>query len=133
MDMATTNAKTHITQVRTVSVPVSDQEKSLAFYLDTLGFEMRVDAPFGDGNRWIEVAPLGATTTLALVVPAEGNPVGIDTNVRLSTEDAEADHAALKAEGVDVDAEVLNWGGGVPPMFSFRDPDGNQLFIVEQN
>jgi catechol 2,3-dioxygenase-like lactoylglutathione lyase family enzyme len=131
MDMAA-NAKTHITQVRTVSVPVSDQEKSLAFYIDTLGFEMRVDAPFGDGNRWIEVAPTGATTTLALVVPAEGNPTGIDTNVRLSTEDAGADHEALKAQGVDVDAEVLNWGGGVPPMFSFRDPDGNQLFIVEQ-
>jgi hypothetical protein len=49
----------------------------------------------------------------------------------LTTEDAEADHADLRARGVDVDPEVLRWPG-VPAMFSFRDPDGNVLFVVER-
>ena len=46
------------------------------------------------------------------------------------TEDAEADHAELQAQGVDVDAELIRMGGGVPPMFYMRDPDGNKLVIV---
>ena len=61
----------------------------------------------------------------------EGTRVGVDTGVRFTTEDADADHAALAAAGVDVDAEVLHFPG-VPPMFSFRDPDGNTLYLVER-
>jgi predicted enzyme related to lactoylglutathione lyase len=37
----------------------------------------------------------------------------------------------LKAAGADVDAEILRIPG-VPAMFSFRDPDGNRLYIVER-
>jgi lactoylglutathione lyase len=55
---------------------------------------------------------------------------GVDTGVRLSVADAAATHAALSAAGVDVDGEVMRWPG-VPPMFSFRDPDGNTLYVVE--
>ncbi len=51
--------------------------------------------------------------------------------MRFTTKDAEADHAQLRARGVDADPDVLRWEG-VPPMFSFRDPDGNTLFIVER-
>jgi len=50
----------------------------------------------------------------------------------MSEEDAGADHAELTARGVDADAEVMRMGGPVPPMFSFRDPDGNRLVVVEQ-
>ncbi len=118
-----------ITDVRTVGVPVSDQDRALAFYADTLGFATRMDASFG-GGRWLEVAPEGATTTIALVAPGEGSPTGVDTGIRFSTADATAAHASLTAAGVDVDAEVLRFPG-VPPMFSFRDPDGNTLYVVE--
>jgi hypothetical protein len=55
----------------------------------------------------------------------------VDTGVRFTTGNAGADHAALSAAGVDVDQEVLRFPG-VPPMFSFRDPDGNTLYVVEQ-
>ena len=89
-----------------------------------------MDAPSA-GGRWIEVAPAGATTTVALAPAQEGTPVGVDTGVRFTTEDAAADHEALAAAGVDVDAEVLRFPG-VPPMFSFRDPDGNTLYMVER-
>ncbi len=122
---------TRITQVGTVGVPVTDQERAAAFYVDTLGFEKRLDAPFGDGNRWIEVAPPGSATTIALAPQRPGGPSGTDTGIRLTTEDADADHADLGARGVDTDPEVLRWPG-VPPMFSFRDPDGNTLYIVER-
>jgi catechol 2,3-dioxygenase-like lactoylglutathione lyase family enzyme len=129
--MANSSEHTRITDIRTVGVPVSDQCRSLDFYVGKLGFEKRLDAPFGDG-RWLEVAPHGATTSIALVSAPQGAPIGVDTGIRLSTVDAESDHAALLAEGVDTDAEIMRMGDFVPPMFTFRDPDGNRLVIVQQ-
>ena len=121
---------TGITGVATVAVPVADQERALAFYVDVLGFEKRRDAAFGPGNRWIEVAPPGSVTTIALPPLGEVAP-GVDTGIRLTTRDAAGDHAALRARGVTVDAEILRFGPGVPPMFTLRDPDGNTLYVVE--
>jgi lactoylglutathione lyase len=119
-----------ITGVHTVGVPVADQDRALGFYVGTLGLEKRLDVPLGQDRRWIEVAPAGAATTIALVAAKEGNPAGIETGVRLTTEHADALHARLRAHGVDV-GEMLRWDG-VPAMFAFRDQDGNGLEIVEQ-
>jgi catechol 2,3-dioxygenase-like lactoylglutathione lyase family enzyme len=132
-EMAETKTRTHITQVGTVIVPVSDQDRALEFYLDTLGFEKRIDTPYGEGDRWVEVAPPGAATTVALVPPREGEATGIETRVGFTTEDIDADHATLRARGVDADPEVMRMGDPVPPMFFFRDPDGNKFLIVERN
>jgi catechol 2,3-dioxygenase-like lactoylglutathione lyase family enzyme len=129
--MAETSTSTHITQVGTVIVPVADQDRALEFYLDTLGFEKRIDVPFGRGDRWVEVGPPGAATTIALIPPQEGEPTGVDTRVAFSTADIDSDHATLKARGVDVDDEVMRMGEPVPPMFFLRDQDGNRLLIVE--
>jgi catechol 2,3-dioxygenase-like lactoylglutathione lyase family enzyme len=131
MSEATTASGINVVQVATVMVPVADQDAAIEFYVEKLGLEKRADVPFGDGNRWVEVGPVGAETTIALVQPREGDPVGIETRVALKTTDIEADHAALRERGVDVDAEVMRMGGPVPPMFFFRDLDGNQLLIVE--
>jgi catechol 2,3-dioxygenase-like lactoylglutathione lyase family enzyme len=131
MEMAETQTKTRITQVGTVIVPVSDQDRAIDFYIDKLGFEKRTDMPFGDGDRWVEVAPPGAATTIALVPPREGNPTGVETRTGFTTEDVDADHASLRARGVDVDPEVMRMGDPVPPMFFFRDQDGNSFLIVE--
>jgi catechol 2,3-dioxygenase-like lactoylglutathione lyase family enzyme len=122
---------TKIVDVANVAVPVADQDRALKFYVETLGFEKRRDAEFGGGLRWIEVAPSGAGTTIAIPPLGPGSTPGIDTGIRLTTESAEADHEALRAHGVDTDAEVLRFPGA-PPMFSFRDPDGNTLYIVER-
>jgi catechol 2,3-dioxygenase-like lactoylglutathione lyase family enzyme len=129
--MTDTKAGTAITQVSTVIVPVSDQDRALEFYLDKLGFEKRADIPFGKGDRWVEVAPAGGATTLALMPPREGESTGIATRVAFSTSDVDADHADLRARGVDVDEEVMRMGDPVPPMFFFRDQDGNSFFIVQ--
>lgn len=123
--------ETAITQVSTVIVPVSDQDRALEFYLDKLGFEKRADIPFGKGDRWVEVAPAGGATTLALMPPREGESTGIATRVAFSTSDIDADHTDLRARGVDVDEEVMRMGDPVPPMFFFRDQDGNSFFIVQ--
>lgn len=130
--MADTHAKTHVTKVGTVMVPVSDQDRAVEFYVEKLGFEKTSDIPFGHGDRWIEVSPPGADTTVALVKPREGEPVGIDTRIGYTTDDVDADHAELKARGVDVDAEVMRMGDPVPPMFFFRDLDGNNGLIVQR-
>jgi catechol 2,3-dioxygenase-like lactoylglutathione lyase family enzyme len=120
-----------IAQVGTVGVPVTDQDRALDFYVHKLGFEKRMDAPFGQGLRWIEVAPPEAVTTIALMPAPEGTPVGVDTGIRLTSGDAEADHTDLLARGVDADAGIMRWPG-VPPMFAVRDPDGNVLYVVER-
>lgn len=130
--MTETTAATTISQVANVMVPVSDQDRAIEFYTEKLGFEKRTDMPFGDGNRWVEVAPPGAATTIALVQPREGESAGIEARTALDSKDIEADHAALRERGVDVDAEVMRMGGPVPPMFFFRDQDGNRLLIVER-
>jgi catechol 2,3-dioxygenase-like lactoylglutathione lyase family enzyme len=122
---------TRITRIGTVIVPVSDQERALAFYVETLGFEKRLDAPFGQGGRWVEVAPPGAATTIALVQAPEDDPTGIV--VSLATDDADGDHETLLTRGVDADAAVLRMGEYVPPMFTFRDPDGNRFRMVQRD
>ena len=123
--------KIRITDVRTIGVPVTDQDRALEFYVEKLGFEKRTDAPFGEGERWVEVAPPGAATTIAIVPPREGDPTGIDTHCGFTSEDIEADHADLRTRGVEADAAVMRMGDPVPPMFFFRDPDGNSFLIVE--
>jgi catechol 2,3-dioxygenase-like lactoylglutathione lyase family enzyme len=131
--MSSTPAGTGIRQVSTVIVPVSDQNKAIDFYTEKLGFEKRTDVPMGESMRWIEVAPAGAATTIAIVPPREGEAAGIETRVAFETDDIEADYASLKSQGVDVDEEISRMGGPVPPMFFFRDLDGNQLLIVERS
>jgi predicted enzyme related to lactoylglutathione lyase len=123
-----TAARPTISRVRTVAIRVTDQDRALAFYVGTLGFETRMDAPMGPGQRWIEVAPAGGDTSIALVggtAPASGP----NTGIRLTTDDARAAHAALREAGADVDDEITP----VPvPMFVLRDPDGNRLVLVEE-
>jgi catechol 2,3-dioxygenase-like lactoylglutathione lyase family enzyme len=126
------SGKLHITEIGRVAVPTPDQDRALEFYVDTLGFEVRFDETFADGKmRWIEVAPPGGSTAIALAPPREGGPTAVETGIVVSTSDIAADHLALKAAGADVDAEIARWGHPVPPMFRLRDPAGNSLSIVE--
>jgi catechol 2,3-dioxygenase-like lactoylglutathione lyase family enzyme len=129
--MAETETRTHITQVGRVMLPVADQDRAIEFYVGTLGFEKRMDVPYGDGERWVEVAPPGGATSIALVYPRQGESAGIESRISFATEDADAAHADLRSRGVDTDPEVMRMGDPVPPMFFFRDQDGNSLLIVE--
>jgi catechol 2,3-dioxygenase-like lactoylglutathione lyase family enzyme len=119
---------TRITGVSTIGIPVRDQRGALEFYTAKLGPEVRIDTAFGR-ERWIEVAPPGSPTTLALVRGPNQVRIGYDTQVRLATDDAEAEHADLQARGVDVDAMIVRYP---VTMFTLPDPDGNRIVIVEQ-
>lgn len=131
-----------IDRVQLVTIPTTDQARSLAFY-ESMGFEVRADFPWADGYRWIEVYPPGTSTGLALI-PAGPDPVGIRTGIILNTKDIDGVHAQMKALGVDVDSGIAQVGSPIkarigaieqaepqPPMFWFRDPDGNQLLLVQ--
>ena len=129
-----TSTKTAAEKVATVVIPVSDQDAMIDFYVDKLGLTKRVDVPFGNGYRWVEVAPEGVETTIAIVPPPPGKPSGnVETGIGLNTRDIDALYAELKDAGVDVDDEVSRMGDPVPPLFWFRDPDNNSLMVVEIN
>jgi catechol 2,3-dioxygenase-like lactoylglutathione lyase family enzyme len=124
----------NLTRVGRVCVSVADTDRALDFYAGTLGFEKVVDVPMGPDARWVEVQLPGAETTIAIAPPPPGRAAGGgDTGIILDTTDVEADHAALKAAGADVDEEISRMGDPVPPMFWVRDPDGNSLIIVQPN
>jgi hypothetical protein len=69
-----TSTKTHVTKIGTVVVPVADQDREIDFYVEKLGFEKRADVPFGNGYRWVEVAPGDAVTTIALAPLPRAGP-----------------------------------------------------------
>jgi catechol 2,3-dioxygenase-like lactoylglutathione lyase family enzyme len=131
-EAAMTSTKARVDKIATVVIPVAEQDKAIEFYVEKLGFEKRVDVPFGDGYRWVEVATGGdSETTIALAPPGPGGSTGNrETGIGLHSEDIDGYHARLKADGVDVDPEVSRMGDPVPPLFWFRDPEGNTLMVV---
>lgn len=122
-----------ITQIGRVLVPVTDQDRAIQFYTQKLGFTVVADVPFGNGDRWVEVAPPHGGTSIALVPPQGEYQPGRMTGIGLESSDARADHTDLASAGVDVDAEVLGGDGTVPLLFFFRDTDENQLMVAQPN
>lgn len=127
--MKNTTDPAQITGIGTVGVPVTDQQRSLDFFVNKLGFEQLTDYPMpGMEARWITLAPPNASVSVALIAHVT-LPTGIETGIRFMTPDAETAHGVLRSHGVEVD-EILRWPG-VPAMFNFRDPDGNGYELVE--
>ncbi len=120
-----------ITQMGRVIVPVADQDEAIAFYTSKLGFSVVADVPFGEGDRWVEVAPPGGGAAIALTPPQGDYQPGRMTGIALESSDPRADHAELKENGVDVDEELMGGDGTVPLLFFFRDQDANHLMLVE--
>jgi len=131
--MTTTTAGT-VSKVANVIIPVRDQDRAVDFYTEVLGLEKRADIPFGDEDhgRWVEVAPSGGETAIAICPPGPKNEAGgKDTGITLQTDDIDGYRELLADRGVDVDEEVSRMGEPVPPLFWFRDPEGNQLMVVD--
>ena len=123
-----------ITGISTVSVVVSDQDRSLAFYTEKLGFELQMDAPMGQ-SRWVQLAPKGANTALVLAKPTPDMPaevyerarsmMGGFTNFIFNVDDMQATFNELSARGVEfVDQPSQQpWGWWA----TIKDPDGNVI------
>jgi lactoylglutathione lyase len=119
-------SQTTITDIGTVGIPVSDQDKAVEFFTGMLGFEKRLDVRMREGFRWVTVAAPGAATSVALIA---GPDTGADTGIRFLVPDADTEHMAMRQRGIEV-GDLLRWPG-VPPMFEFKDQDGNTFQIVE--
>lgn len=117
-----------IRSVGKAGVYVGDQQRALEFYRDALGFEVRADVPMGPGARWIEVAPAGAQTALALFTPPGlENRVGTFSGIVFECDDVQATYNELKQRGVRFTEEPADQPGGV--MATFVDPDGNSFVL----
>ena len=118
-----------ITAISVVSVPVSNQDRAKAFYVDTLGFELVADQPMGPDQRWVQVVPKGAATSLTLVTWFETMPPGSLKGLVLECDDIQATHAELAARGVDFNSPIEQqpWG----TFTTLNDPDGNGLVLQQ--
>lgn len=114
-----------ITHVQVISVPVSDQDRAAAFYVDTLGLTLLADQQLAPDMRWVMVAPpSGATLTLVTWFPTM--PPGSLKGLVLETDNLEGDLVTLGGKGVTVsDVQSAPWGRFV----TFDDPDGNGIVL----
>jgi catechol 2,3-dioxygenase-like lactoylglutathione lyase family enzyme len=116
-----------IKQIKFVSVPVRDQQKSLEFFTEKLGFKVVTDQTFGP-QRWIELSIGGAPTKLVLFTPP-GHEERIGGVVPLSFECDNVEKTAeeLTAKGVEFAQEpkAESWGTSA----IIKDPDGNQYVL----
>jgi catechol 2,3-dioxygenase-like lactoylglutathione lyase family enzyme len=116
------------TRVQSVSIPVADQDRALAFYTEVLGCELRADVEVWPGARFIEVVPPGSEVGLVLLPPDSEIPMA----VRLGTSDAETAYARLRESNATLHNDEVVLLEGYPPMFFFADPDGNGLVYLEE-
>ena len=115
-----------ITHLQLFSLPVSDPDRSKAFYVDALGFTLLSDTQMGD-MRWLQVRPGGGQTSIALVTWFPTMPAGSVKGTVLETDDLDGDIERLRARGVTIEGapEQAPWGRFV----TFEDPDGNGLIL----
>lgn len=117
-----------IKAIQFASVPVSDQDRSLHFFTEQLGFRVLTDQPYDDGIRWIELGLPRAQTGLVLFTPpGQEDRIGSFTGLSFLADDVEKTAQLLKARGVEFaqEPQKADWGTSAV----FRDPDGNQYVL----
>jgi len=117
-----------INGLKLASIPVRDQDRALAFYTRTLGFELATDAAFGPGQRWIELKVPGATTKLVLYTPqGQEDRIGTFSNLVFASDDVEATYEELRRRGVEFvqPPRKESWGTGAV----FKDSEGNSFAL----
>jgi catechol 2,3-dioxygenase-like lactoylglutathione lyase family enzyme len=116
---------------------VADQDEALDFYVTKLGWEKRADNPFGEGSRWLTVAPPGAATELVLGLARDygadqvANNPQADCGISLLSSDIDATYQTLVERGVQFrhPPEAMPWGTKAT---WFSDPDGNTFFLSQE-
>jgi catechol 2,3-dioxygenase-like lactoylglutathione lyase family enzyme len=118
------------------TVLVPDYDAGIAFYVGTLGFDLRADTPLGPGKRWVLVAPKGGQTAILLAradgaaqEAAIGNQTGGRVGFFLATDDFAADHARMTAAGVEFEEEPRYETYGSVAVW--RDPFGNRWDLLQ--
>lgn len=116
----------------TVTVFVRDQDRSLRFYRDQLGFDLAFDTCLPSGDRWLTVTPPDGTASLALVAPKPGSEevklIGRPTEIVFLTEDVGAKFQEWRNRGVQFhDSPQVQPSGAISS--TFEDPDGNSFTL----
>jgi len=128
--------------IHTTFLPHTDPDSSLAFYRDTLGFEVRKDVAYG-GRRWITVGPSGQPGMSIVLEPPAADPGLSDDERRtiaemmakgtyarliLASTDLDGTFDRVQASGAEVIQEPIDQPYGVRDC-AFRDPAGNHIRI----
>jgi catechol 2,3-dioxygenase-like lactoylglutathione lyase family enzyme len=113
--------------VKFVSIPVTDQDRALAFYVERLGFRVVTDQPFSAEQRWIELGIPGADTRVVLFRMGENLKPGGQMNLTFWTDNVEATARELKSKGVQfvMEPQRQEWGTAA----AFQDVDGNRFLL----
>jgi serine phosphatase RsbU (regulator of sigma subunit)/catechol 2,3-dioxygenase-like lactoylglutathione lyase family enzyme len=133
-------------RIHAIKVFVRDQDESLRFYVDQLGFDVAFDARLQSGDRWVAVAPPDGTAVITLVAPKPDSPqyllIGQPTGVVFVTENVAAKYTEWRKRGVHFSyaprlrrmnyERPLTAGDEPAPIWGsvftrFRDVDGNSF------
>jgi uncharacterized glyoxalase superfamily protein PhnB len=120
-----------------VTVPVTDQERSKAFYVDTFGFTVKFDyvmgaeeaGAAGPGARWLMLSPPAGGADITLVSWFGETSTPGSAKLSIACDNVDETHAQLVAQGVtpNNDVEDAPWGR----WFGIDDPDGNNWLVVQ--
>ena len=127
-------------KIEVIVVPVSDVDRSKAYYTDGLGFHLDVDHAVGDSFRVVQMTPPGSGCSVTIGVGLADMAPGSLKGVQLVVDDIEAAHAELVGRGVEVGDIVHFEDGEQRPgkgdrwnsFFFFSDPDGNGWGVQER-
>ena len=116
-----------IRRVKFVSIPVTDEDRALEFYTQSLGFEVITDQSYGENQRWIELGIPGAETKVVLYRPQDGAGIGTFQPLAFQADDVVATWRELEDRGVEFTQEpkTESWGTAA----GFKDPDGNTFVL----
>lgn len=118
-----------IREIEVVTIPVSDQDRAKAFYVDVLGLDLVRDMPFSEDRRWIQVAPRGSRSSITLATWFPGMAPGSFKGLTLAVDDIEATVAQLAANGLSSAQGIETAPGG--RFVQIDDPDGNGLILQQ--
>jgi len=109
-------------KIELLPIPVSDVDRSIAFYRDQVGFNLDHDFTVSDELRFVQLTPPGSGCSIAIGVGIAQTPPGSAQGMQMVVPDIEAAHSQLRGSGVDVgEIQDFPWGRFV----FFADPDGN--------
>jgi catechol 2,3-dioxygenase-like lactoylglutathione lyase family enzyme len=116
-----------ITSIKSISVPIRDQARAIAFWTQKFGFTIASDQPFDSSRQWIELRIPGADTRLVLSTPDTLATHDDLAHVAFTVDDVARTYAELRAKGVEFDGPVrrTDWGSQA----TFQDSEGNRFVI----
>ena len=111
-----------------VTLPVSDVDRAIAFYVDQVGFNLDYDHKVSPELRFVQLTPRGSACSIAIGVGVTDAEPGSVVGMQVVVDDADAARADLVEHGVDAsEVQEFPWGR----FTGFSDPDGNEWAVQQ--